>query len=131
MSVPNYGQPDDLPFVEEAAAGESGVRAAEAALTPDTALFLDVDGTLLDIAERPSAVSTPPPLLGALRRVEEKLGGAVAFVSGRPIDEIDRLFSPLRLRASGVHGAELRLDPAGGAARGPDGASNCPNRWST
>ncbi|MBV8472693.1 MAG: trehalose-phosphatase, partial [Hyphomicrobiales bacterium] len=66
----------------------------------------------LDIAERPSAVSLPNLLLNVLQRVDRKLGGAVALVSGRPIDDLDRIFSPLRLRASGVHGAEIRLDPA-------------------
>ncbi len=111
MIVQNDGRPDDAEAVGDAGAGECGVRAAEAALTTATALFLDVDGTLLDIAERPSAVSLPNPLLNVLQRVDRKLGGAVALVSGRPIDDLDRIFSPLRLRASGVHGAEIRLDP--------------------
>ena len=75
------------------------------------ALFLDVDGTLLDLAERPSDILTPPGLVETLARAERKLGGALALVSGRPIRELDRVFEPLRLRASGVHGAELRLVP--------------------
>ncbi|HEY1943912.1 MAG TPA: trehalose-phosphatase [Roseiarcus sp.] len=111
MNVKDDGQPDDSRRVPAAAEGEVGVRAVDPALTTDTALFLDVDGTLLDIAERPGSVSIPAPLVSALARAEERLCGAVALVSGRTIDEIDRLFSPLRLRASGVHGAEMRLDP--------------------
>jgi len=83
-----------------------------AALTEEpAALFLDVDGTILDLAERPSDVVTPPGLVATLRRTERKLAGALGLISGRPIDELDRLFEPLRLRASGVHGAEMRFDP--------------------
>jgi len=74
-------------------------------------LFLDVDGTLLDIAPRPEAVEVKPSLLDDLAAVERALGGAVALVSGRPIAELDLLFAPLRLAASGVHGAELRRRP--------------------
>lgn len=75
------------------------------------ALFLDVDGTLLDFAQLPDAVVTPPGLVESLAAAQRKLGGAVALVSGRPLAQLDRLFAPLRLRASGVHGAEIRLDP--------------------
>lgn len=74
-------------------------------------LFLDVDGTLLDIAPRPDAVEVTPGLLDDLAAVEQLLDGALALVSGRPIAELDRLFAPLRLSASGVHGAELRRRP--------------------
>src|SRR5665213_1316643 len=76
------------------------------------ALFLDVDGTLLDLAPRPNAVVVPPSLVTDLAAAEKTLGGALALVSGRPIEDLDRLFSPLRLRASGVHGAETRYAPA-------------------
>jgi len=83
-----------------------------AALTAEpAALFLDVDGTILDLAERPGDVVTPPGLVATLERTERKLAGALALISGRPIDELDSLFRPLRLRASGVHGAEMRFDP--------------------
>lgn len=75
------------------------------------ALFLDVDGTLLDLADWPGAVLTPPGLVAVLGKVERSLEGAMALISGRSIEELDRLFEPLRLRASGVHGAEVRLDP--------------------
>ena len=71
-----------------------------------------MDGTLLDLAERPDSVVTPSELLNSLEKVELKLDGALALISGRSIAELDCLFAPLRLRASGVHGAELRLDPA-------------------
>lgn len=75
-----------------------------------SALFLDIDGTLLDIAPTPSEVHVPNGLADALTRACDLLGGAVALVSGRSIRDIDRLFAPLRLPAAGSHGAELRLD---------------------
>ena len=76
-------------------------------------LFLDVDGTLLDLAPRPEAVVVTPELLSVLGAAERSLGGALALVSGRPIETLDRLFAPLRLRAAGTHGAEIRYLPSG------------------
>jgi trehalose 6-phosphate phosphatase len=73
------------------------------------ALLLDVDGTLLDIAPRPDLVVVPPGLIEDLTRLQDKSGGAVAFVSGRKISVMDALFKPLLLPAVGVHGAELRV----------------------
>ena len=78
-------------------------------------LFLDVDGTLIDLASSPGAVEIPPGLLDTLAAAERRLDGALALVSGRPIEELDRLFAPLRLRASGIHGAQIR-DAADGAS---------------
>jgi trehalose 6-phosphate phosphatase len=78
-------------------------------LTDDSTLFLDVDGTLLEIASTPQAVSVPPQLLGILEKLQTRLHGAVALVSGRSIASIDALFTPLKLPASGLHGLERRL----------------------
>lgn len=75
------------------------------------ALFLDIDGTLLDVAPRPDEVTVPPALREHLAQAAETLGGALALVSGRPIGDIDRLFAPLRLPASGQHGSEWRAAP--------------------
>lgn len=72
------------------------------------ALFLDVDGTLLDIAESPAAVCVPRELCSALECLHRRLGGALALVSGRPVDDLDRLFAPLLLPACGGHGAHWR-----------------------
>jgi trehalose 6-phosphate phosphatase len=72
------------------------------------ALFLDVDGTLLDIADHPDEVRTTPRLKLLLRRARIELGGAVALVSGRAIADLDRLFAPLQLPAAGLHGIERR-----------------------
>lgn len=73
------------------------------------ALFLDIDGTILDIAPTPDGVIVPPDLPHSLQEVANALGGAVALVSGRAVPWIDRVFSPLRLPTAGQHGAELRL----------------------
>ena len=83
------------------------------------ALFLDVDGTLLDLAERPGLVVMPVGLVATLKNAERKLAGALALISGRAIDDLDRLFEPLSLRASGVHGAEMRFDPGGPTTSAP------------
>src|SRR6202000_146122 len=72
------------------------------------AILLDVDGTLLDIAPTPQAVHVPPTLRQSLAAVRERVGGALAPVSGRLISNLDSLFTPLRLPAVGGHGAELR-----------------------
>jgi trehalose 6-phosphate phosphatase len=79
------------------------------------ALFLDVDGTLIDLAPTPDSVVVPAGLPDTLAAAERRLDGALALLSGRPIEELDRLFAPLRLRASGRHGAEIRqsADAAG------------------
>jgi trehalose 6-phosphate phosphatase len=71
-------------------------------------LFLDVDGTLLELAPTPDGVRVEPTLRDLLSRVNRKLGGAVALISGRTIDDLDRLFEPQRWPAAGVHGLERR-----------------------
>jgi trehalose 6-phosphate phosphatase len=74
-----------------------------------TALLLDVDGTLLDIAPTPDAVSVPATLRSDLNDLLGESGGALALVSGRPLAVLDRLFSPLVFPAIGGHGAEMRV----------------------
>ncbi|WP_224082824.1 trehalose-phosphatase [Cupriavidus laharis] len=81
-------------------------------IEPNTALFLDFDGTLADLAPRPELVQVEPELVGTLHRLYERLEGALAIVSGRPIIELDDFLQPLRLPAAGVHGAEMRTGGA-------------------
>ena len=72
------------------------------------ALFLDFDGTLVDIADRPTEVVVPSNLSGLLEQLWNYLGGALAIVSGRPVTELDVFLAPLRLPSIGVHGGERR-----------------------
>lgn len=71
-------------------------------------LFLDIDGTLLDIAPTPDSVRVDATLLDLLRRLERACGGAIALITGRPIAAVDALFDPLHLPVAGVHGFERR-----------------------
>ena len=81
----------------------------DAATLPSSAVLLDVDGTILDLAPTPLEVVVPPELTVALERLAKRTGGALAFVSGRPLAELDLFFQPLKLPAIAGHGAELRL----------------------
>lgn len=71
-------------------------------------MFLDIDGTLLDIAPSPYAVLVPQGLGATLSTLRNRLGGALALISGRALSSIDSLFQPMRLPAAGQHGAEIR-----------------------
>jgi trehalose 6-phosphate phosphatase len=75
----------------------------------DRAILLDIDGTILDLAPSPRQVWVPTGLRRLLSRLGDLTGGALALVSGRSINDIDLIFSPLQLAAIGVHGAEMRL----------------------
>jgi trehalose 6-phosphate phosphatase len=92
-----------------------------------SAVFLDIDGTLLDIAPTPQTVRVPAGLIDSLTRLHRALGGALAFVSGRRLDDIDALFAPLRMVAAAEHGAILRLP--GGRVEETDIA--IPAEWRT
>jgi trehalose 6-phosphate phosphatase len=72
------------------------------------ALFLDLDGTLIEYAPHPGAVTADAPLLRLLEMLTRRFGGALALVSGRSIETLDKLLAPLRLPASGLHGYERR-----------------------
>jgi trehalose 6-phosphate phosphatase len=74
------------------------------------ALFLDVDGTLLEIRNNPFDVSADASLVGLLEACLETLGGAMALISGRSVAEVDRIFAPAVFPVAGAHGAELRID---------------------
>ncbi len=75
---------------------------------PDCALFLDFDGTLVDIAPMPDQVIVTETLRSALPVLQARLGGRLALVSGRPIGELDKLLAPLAFPAAGVHGMQRR-----------------------
>ncbi|MBR0695597.1 trehalose-phosphatase [Bradyrhizobium lablabi] len=75
----------------------------------ETAVLLDIDGTLLDLAPTPREVWVPPGLAQTLKRLHERTGGALALVSGRSLNDIDLIFAPDLFPAVGGHGAEMRL----------------------
>ena len=73
------------------------------------ALFLELDGTLLDIATTPDAVVVPTDLRDVLKTASTTLDGALAIVSGRLLAEVDALLAPLTLPSAGEHGATIRM----------------------
>jgi trehalose 6-phosphate phosphatase len=73
------------------------------------ALFLDFDGTLVEIAERPEAVVVEPGLTDTLAALRDALQGALAIVSGRAIATLDGFLAPFRFDAAGLHGVEHRI----------------------
>lgn len=75
---------------------------------PRTALFLDFDGTLADLAAQPEAVQVSPELIPVLRQLAQQLGGALAIVSGRKLADLDGFLAPLQLPCAAEHGAQRR-----------------------
>jgi trehalose 6-phosphate phosphatase len=82
-------------------------------IATDWALFLDVDGTLIEFVPRPEDARVPGKLKETLAMLGPPLGGALALVSGRALASVEQLFAPLHLAAAGQHGAEARLSPEG------------------
>ncbi len=79
-------------------------------LTARSALFLDFDGTLAELAPRPDAVVIPGELLSLLERLHVQLDGAVALITGRAQADIEPLIAPLQLPAAYEHGAVRRAE---------------------
>lgn len=80
------------------------------------ALFVDFDGTLVPIASTPARVRWRPLLGEQLGRIQQRLDGAVAIISGRPTEDIARIIAPQRFAMAGLHGME-RCNPQGGVLR--------------
>jgi trehalose 6-phosphate phosphatase len=91
------------------------------------ALFLDLDGTLLDIAPTPDAVTVPPGLVATLSTLMGQLDGALAIVTGRARGVADRLLTPLVPPGGFGHGAELR--DARGHVHAAPGLPAMPAAW--
>jgi trehalose 6-phosphate phosphatase len=81
------------------------------ALPAHAALLLDMDGTLIDIAPTPEAVVVPPALPPVLRALRTKLGGALAIVSGRPVEQVEALLPDTVTAIAGEHGGAIRFAP--------------------
>jgi trehalose 6-phosphate phosphatase len=80
-------------------------------------LFLDFDGTLVDLAAKPDAIAVPERFGERLARLSNRLGGRLALVSGRAIEDLERHCGPLAVDCAGSHGAERRQ--ADGSPLGP------------
>lgn len=89
------------------------------------AYFLDVDGTLLEIMPRPEDVVADETLRTLLVGIAGAAGGALGLVSGRAINDIDRIFAPLIFPAAGLHGAEIRFPDTSRSISPNDGAMDC------
>jgi hypothetical protein len=92
-------------------------------LTANTALFLDFDGTLVDLAAQPELVVVPQGLTPLLAQLSERLNGALAIVSGRSLADLDGFLTPLKLPCAAEHGAVCRL------AGGQPVAAASPRHW--
>ena len=91
------------------------------------ALLLDMDGTLLDLAPTPDTVVVPDGLADALARLRDRLGGALAVVTGRPIAQVDALLPGIPHAVAGEHGGAIRHAPGADAIRIP--LPDPPDTW--
>ena len=82
-----------------------------------SALLLDMDGTLLDIAPTPDLVRVAPGLTDALCRLRDAMGGALAVVTGRPIEQVDGLLAGIPYAVAGEHGGAIRHAPGAEVVR--------------
>ncbi len=96
-------------------------------LPRNSALLLDLDGTLLDIAPRPDLVVVPPGLIGSLAGLRRRLDDAVAIVTGRPLEQVDALLGHAAFAVAGEHGAALRHAPEEAVVR--PALASAPAAW--
>lgn len=75
------------------------------------ALLLDFDGTLVALADDPESIRPDPSLIPLLGGLQGALDGAVALISGRRLESLDRWLAPLQFAGAGLHGAQPRLQP--------------------
>jgi trehalose 6-phosphate phosphatase len=95
---------------------------------PDTAaLLLDLDGTLIDLAATPDSVIVPQDLPATLIALRDRLGGALAIVTGRPIEAVDHLLPNVATAVAGEHGGVIRYTPGGLLERAP--SQPVPQAW--
>ena len=99
---------DDIAGNDEAAPETVPVPRSLVPHLSETAILLDIDGTLLDLMPTPREVWVPPGLAKTLNRLLARTNGALALVSGRSLNDIDLIFAPEQFPAVGGHGAEPR-----------------------
>ena len=81
-------------------------------LTADLAFFFDFDGTLVALAQRPELVEVEPRVDTLLRGLSDRFAGAVAVITGRPLEVVDGFLTPLKLATAAEHGS-IRRDANG------------------
>ncbi|CAN7743202.1 trehalose-phosphatase [Bradyrhizobium sp. LjRoot220] len=102
---------DDIVIDEEGALETVPVPRSLVPHLSETAILLDIDGTLLELMPTPREVWVPPGLAKTLNRLLARTNGALALVSGRSLNDIDLIFAPEQFPIVGGHGAEMRIDP--------------------
>ena len=102
---------EDIAREDEAAPETVPVPSSLVPHLSETAILLDIDGTLLDLMPTPREVWVPPGLSKTLNRLVRRTNGALALVSGRSLNDIDLIFAPDLFPAVGGHGAEMRIEP--------------------
>ncbi|ARO13448.1 trehalose 6-phosphate phosphatase [Ketogulonicigenium robustum] len=105
-----------MPHAFDVSNGAIDASASVAPHPADWAFFLDLDGTLLDLAEAPDAVRPADDLQHVLTTLEAASGGALAIVTGRAVSFVDQLFAGHSFTVAGLHGAQLRLQGQGAPA---------------
>jgi trehalose 6-phosphate phosphatase len=100
--------PSSSPSAPSSLSPPSGTSGRLPTINAHTALFLDFDGTLADLAPEPDAVLVAPGVIPALLRLSAQLDGALAIVSGRRLADLDGFLAPLRLPLATEHGAQRR-----------------------
>lgn len=88
-----------------------------------TALYLDFDGTLAELAPSPDQVVVDPSLPALVAALAAQLDGALAILTGRRLAAIDAMISPVHVAGAGLHGAELRPEPGITIFRGEPAAA--------
>lgn len=104
----------------------AGLGPPAAQLLNNASLFLDFDGTLVDLIDRPDQVTADPPLRELLLHLHDFLDGRLAIVSGRSLGQLDRILGPVahEISLSGSHGCEFRIDGHSSMADRPDRLSD-------
>ncbi|WP_334369061.1 MULTISPECIES: trehalose-phosphatase [unclassified Bradyrhizobium] len=102
---------DDIAREDDAALETVPVPRSMVPHLSESAILLDIDGTLLDLMPTPREVWVPPGLAKTLNRLLVRTNGALALVSGRSLNDIDLIFAPDQFPAVGGHGAEMRIEP--------------------
>ncbi len=78
--------------------------------TSEIALFLDFDGTLVDIAPTPNSIHVPVDLPQLVTRLHKALGGTLCIVSGRNMSDIQHYINDKSIDVMAEHGAVSRFE---------------------